>query len=56
MTDKASPKGWIVRVTTKRLGRPPSVAIYDAAIPDLPTRWRLFAGLAELVLTPLLRQ
>jgi hypothetical protein len=34
MTDKASPKGWIIRVTTKRLGKPPSVGIYDAAIPD----------------------
>jgi hypothetical protein len=34
MTDKASPKGWIIRVTTKRPGRTPSVGIYDAAIPD----------------------
>jgi hypothetical protein len=35
MTAKASAKGWIVRVTTKRLGGgPPSVAIYDVAIPD----------------------
>ena len=35
MTAKASAKGWIVRVTTKRLGGgPPSVEIYDVAIPD----------------------
>jgi hypothetical protein len=36
MTDKASPKGWIVRVTTKRLGGggPPTVEIYDVAIAD----------------------
>ena len=33
MTDEALPKGWIVRVTTKRLGgRLPSVEIYDVAI------------------------
>jgi hypothetical protein len=35
MVDKTSPKGWIVRVTTKRFGgRPASVGIYDTAIPD----------------------
>lgn len=35
MTVKESPKGWIVSVTTKRLGGvPPSVEIYDAAVPD----------------------
>jgi hypothetical protein len=35
MTDKASPRGWVVRVTTKRLGgKPLAVAIYDVAIPD----------------------
>jgi hypothetical protein len=35
MADKPSPEGWIVRVTTKRVGgRPSSVYIYDAAIPD----------------------
>ena len=34
MTDNASPTGWVVRVTTKRPGRIPSVEIYDAAIPD----------------------
>ena len=35
MADKTSPKGWIVRVTTKRHGgRTPSVEIYDTAIPD----------------------
>jgi hypothetical protein len=33
MTDKVSPKGWVVRVTTKRLGGgPPAVDIYDVAI------------------------
>ena len=35
MTSKPSPKGWIVRVTTKRVGGGhPTVAIYDVAIPD----------------------
>ena len=35
MTNKPSPKGWIVRVTTKRVGGGhPTVAIYDVAIPD----------------------
>ena len=35
MTGKASPKGWVVRVTTKRRGgRPPGFEIYDAAIED----------------------
>jgi hypothetical protein len=35
MTDEASPKGWMVRVTTKRPGRGiQSVEIYDAGIPD----------------------
>jgi hypothetical protein len=34
MPNKTSPKGWIIRVTTKRPGRPPSVGIYDAAIRD----------------------
>jgi len=35
MANKTSPKGWIVRVTTKRVGgRPSSVQIYDTAIPD----------------------
>ena len=35
MTDKPSAKGWIVRVTTKRLGDgPPSVEIDDVAITD----------------------
>jgi hypothetical protein len=36
MTDKASPEGWVVRVTTKRLGGGiQSVEmIYDAAIPN----------------------
>jgi hypothetical protein len=35
MTDKASPKGWVVRVATKRLGGgPPAVEIYDVAIAD----------------------
>jgi hypothetical protein len=35
MIDKPSPKGWVIRVTTKRpSGRPPGFAIYDAAIED----------------------
>jgi hypothetical protein len=35
MTDKPSPKAWMVRVTTKRPGGSfQSVEIYDAAIPD----------------------
>jgi hypothetical protein len=34
MVDKATPKGWIIRVTTKRPGRPPTEQIYDAAIAD----------------------
>jgi hypothetical protein len=35
MSDKTSPKGWIVRVTTKRLGgKASSVEIYDTAIPE----------------------
>jgi hypothetical protein len=35
MAGNPSPEGWIVRVTTKRVGgRPSSVYIYDAAIPD----------------------
>jgi hypothetical protein len=34
MTENASPKGWVIRVTTKRAGRYPSVQIYDVAIPD----------------------
>jgi hypothetical protein len=35
MTDEASPKGWMVRVTTKRPGGSiQSVEIYDAVIPD----------------------
>ena len=35
MTDKVSPKDWIFRVTTKRLGSlAPTVHIYDVAIPD----------------------
>ena len=35
MADLPSPKGWIVRVTTTRLGGgPPSVEIYDVAISD----------------------
>ena len=35
MTERAPSKGWIVRVTTKRVGGgPPSVEIYDVAIPD----------------------
>jgi hypothetical protein len=35
MTDEASPKGWMVRVTTKRpCGSIQSVEIYDTAIPD----------------------
>ena len=35
MTAEASPKGWMVRVTTKRPGGSiQSVEIYDAAIPD----------------------
>ena len=50
MTEKAPTKGWIVRVTTKRLGgRPPSVAIFDVAIPDAgdaveAVRWACGAG------------
>jgi hypothetical protein len=36
MTNKAPPKGWIVRVTTQGDGgRTPFVGIYDAAIPDV---------------------
>lgn len=35
MSDKASRKGWVLRVTTRRLGgRPPAIQIYDAGIPD----------------------
>jgi hypothetical protein len=35
MTDNVPTKGWIVRVMTKRLGGgPPSIEIYDVAIPD----------------------
>jgi hypothetical protein len=35
MADKPSPKGWIVRATTKRLGgRCSSVEVYDTAIPN----------------------
>jgi hypothetical protein len=34
MTDRASPKGWVIRVTNPRQGRPPSVDIYDVAIAD----------------------
>jgi hypothetical protein len=35
MIDEASPKGWMVRVTTKRPGGSiQSVEIYDAVIPD----------------------
>ena len=34
MTAAASPKGWVVRVTTKRLGGLPAVEIYDVAIAD----------------------
>jgi hypothetical protein len=33
MTQRTSAKGWVIRVTTPRLGRPPSVDIYDVAIP-----------------------
>jgi hypothetical protein len=33
MTEKASPKGWVVRVTTKRPGIYPAIEIYDVAIP-----------------------
>jgi hypothetical protein len=32
MIDKALRTGWIIRVTTQRPGKPPSVQIYDAAI------------------------
>ena len=32
MTRKASAKGWVIRVTKPRVGRPPSVDIYDVAI------------------------
>ena len=36
MGDKTSPKGWVVRVTTKRLGGgPATVELYDVAIPDV---------------------
>jgi hypothetical protein len=35
MAVAASPKGWVVRVTAKRLGSvPPAVEIYDVAIAD----------------------
>jgi hypothetical protein len=35
MVNKTSPNGWIVRVTTNRLGgRSSSIEIYDTAIPD----------------------
>jgi hypothetical protein len=35
MTNRPSPKGWIVRATTKRVrSGHPSVAIYDVTIPD----------------------
>ena len=33
MTQRMSAKGWVIRVTTPRLSRPPSVDIYDVAIP-----------------------
>jgi hypothetical protein len=33
MTNRTSPKGWVIRVVTPRPGRPPSVDIYDVAIP-----------------------
>lgn len=35
MTDRASPKGWVIRVTILQLGRPPSVYIYDVAIANV---------------------
>jgi hypothetical protein len=34
MIDKAPPKGWIIRVKTKRPGRPQAEQIYDAASSD----------------------
>jgi hypothetical protein len=34
MPDKGSPEGWVIRVTTERPGRYPSLQIYDVAIPD----------------------
>jgi hypothetical protein len=34
MIEKASPEGWVIRVTTDRPGKFPSVQIYDVAIPD----------------------
>jgi hypothetical protein len=34
VTDKASPKGWVVQVTTRSPAGSPSVYTYDAAISD----------------------
>jgi hypothetical protein len=55
MTDDASPKGWMVRVTTKRPGGSiQSVEFYDAAIPDSADAIEAVRP-AVLVLTPLSR-
>jgi hypothetical protein len=32
MTQRASARGWVIRVKKARVGRPPSVNIYDVAI------------------------
>ena len=34
MNDKAMPVGWVVKVTTKRLGGGPAVEIFDVTYPD----------------------
>ena len=34
MTDKASPAGWVVRVTSKRPDGSTHVQVFEAAIPD----------------------
>ena len=34
MTDRTSPRGWVIHVTKPRLGRPPSVDFYAVAIAD----------------------
>ena len=56
MTDKASPKGWVIQVTILRPGGNQSVQIYDVAIPEassaLETVRRVSgAGLGDIVET-----
>jgi len=57
MTDKALPKGWIVRVTAKGDGgrHPSSSGVMMPLFPMHPPQLRLFAEPAELALTQLSR-